>query len=57
MIECGLTFRCLLPRAWKTANLVLPSFSNALSEWLGTSIVILAVAPSEKKKGDMVVKS
>lgn len=57
MIECGLTFGCPLPRAWKTADQVLPSFADALSEWLGASVVILSVTPSEKKMGDMVVKS
>ena len=36
---------------------MLPSFADALAEWLGASVVILAVTPSEKKKGDMVVKS
>ena len=57
MIEYGLTFTCPFPRAWKTADQVLPSFADALSEWLGASVVILAVIPSEEKKGDMVVKS
>ena len=56
MIEYGLTFTCPLPRAWKTTDQVLPSFADALSEWLGASVVILAVIPSEEKNGDMVVK-
>lgn len=40
-------------RAWKTANKVLPSFADALSEWLGASIIILAVTPLGSSEGDM----
>lgn len=56
MIAHRLTFRCPFPRAWETTDQVLPSFADALSEWLGVSVLILGVMPSEKKKGDMVVK-
>ena len=45
-----------MARAWKTAEHVLPSLANALSEWLGASIVILAVTPDRESDGEIVMK-
>ena len=46
-----------MARAWKTADQVLPSFANALSEWLGASVVILAVTPDGEANGEIAMKS
>ena len=44
-------------RAWKTAKQILPSFADAMSEWLGASIVILAVTPLGESNGEIVMQS
>jgi len=44
-------------RAWKTAEQILPSFADAMSEWLGASIIILAVTPLGESNGDIVMQS
>lgn len=46
-----------MARAWKTAELVLPSFADAMSEWLGANIVILAVTPLGASNGEIVLQS
>lgn len=39
------------------ANDVLPSFADALSEWLGSPIIILATTPDGEKDGQIVMRS
>ena len=46
-----------MARAWKTAEEVLPCFADAMSEWLGANIVILAVTPLGTSNGEIVVQS
>jgi hypothetical protein len=46
-----------MTRAWKTAEQVLPSFADAMSEWLGANIVILAVTPLGASNGEIIMKS
>jgi len=43
--------------AWKTAEGVLPSFADALSQWLGGPVWIMAVTPDETKVKGMDVKA
>jgi len=45
-----------MARAWKTAEHVLPSFADAMSEWLGANIVILAVTPLGTSNGEIVLQ-
>jgi len=46
-----------MPRAWKIAEQVLPSFADAMSEWLGANILILAVTPLGASNSEIVMKS
>lgn len=43
--------------AWRTAEQVLPSFADAMSEWLGANIIILAVTPDGETDGEIVLQS
>lgn len=36
---------------------ILPTFADAMAEWLGANIVILAVAPLGSSDGEIVVRS
>jgi hypothetical protein len=36
---------------------VLPTFADAMAEWLGANIVILAVAPLGSSDGEIVIRS
>ena len=46
-----------MARAWTTAEQVLASFADAMSKWLGASIVILAVTPLGASNGEIIMKS
>jgi len=35
---------------------VLPSFADAMSEWLGANIIILAVTPDSETNGEIVLQ-
>jgi hypothetical protein len=35
---------------------ILPMFANAMGEWLGANIVILAVAPLGSSNGEIVIR-
>jgi hypothetical protein len=43
--------------AWKTAGEILPSFADALAEWLGANIIILAVTPLGSLGGEIAMQS
>jgi len=43
--------------AWKTAEQILPSFADALAEWLGGNIIILAVTPLGSLGGEIAMQS
>jgi hypothetical protein len=43
--------------AWKTAEEILPSFADALAEWLGANIIILAVTPLGSLGGEIAMQS
>jgi hypothetical protein len=44
--------RCF--RAWRMSEDILPTFADAMAEWLGANVLILAVAPSD---GEIVIRS
>jgi hypothetical protein len=44
-------------RAWTEAEHVLPSFADALSEWLGANVLILAITPLVPSNGEIVMQS
>ena len=44
-------------RAWSMSENVLPTFADAMAEWLGANIVILAVAPLGSSGGEVVIRS
>jgi hypothetical protein len=44
-------------RAWKMSESVLPTFADAVAEWLGANIIILAVAPLGSSEGEIVIRS
>ena len=44
-------------RAWKMSENILPTFADAMAEWLGANIVILAVAPLGSSNGEIVIRS
>jgi hypothetical protein len=44
-------------RSWKIAEEVLPSFADAMAEWLGANILILAITPLGSADGEIVMQS
>ena len=45
-----------MARTWETAKQMLPSFADAMSEWLGANIIILAVTPDSKLNGEILMQ-
>ena len=44
-------------RAWRMSESVLPTFADAMAEWLGANVIILAVAPLGSSEGEIVIRS